>query len=1187
MSPANPLTLLLANEQPEEIKLITVTMRRYYPGCRVEAVYSGEEALEWAVKQDWHVILVDEQLPRQSEQDMLPELRRRSPNAAIIVLAEHDDVSAAVQGMRAGADFFLFKKSSVYLSELPMVTKEVLEKRELRARLALAQDRYHRLIEILTDVAYELDAEGRFTSVSPGIVPLLGYTPQELTGTHYSKLFPPDDPQKSARRFDERRTAERATRQVELHLLPKGGIAATAITVQINAIGLYNQQQFLGTVGVLRPSPARPSEHSPGQTASPDRLSSVSAVSPGALPLRAPDTSPLLHEAPPLPKAERRRSPRLALRIETRLSLNGSAWNGTALNISLSGIFMVFDGVVPVSENQLIKLGLMSEVGVLEIWGTVRGIREVSGLENGPRGKPALGLAVQFTGLQTTEEMILASLLDSLRDQPGTIKLRAMLNPQDTGDLLLEVSSLGAADHQTAIHPDPSPVEEYLNPERRFAARVKVAIPARVEPGEPSAPNSQSTAVTTNLSVHGACLRLQSRMKPLGRRCTVRLLPPPAYATEPAKGLEDSSEYTVMGEIIWSTPLTTEPADLKGELSAGTIRLGLRFLHFNDEGQRRLAELIGRFLTSPARLEDWSEETKLVSELMECRNEKGQRIAVYHDSPRNTLPPGSPVVIISPGYGETKKEYITLAYYFASNGFQVLRYDLTNHVGESEGGIEHSTLSSMRRDLSALLSFAQRTWPASPISVVATSLAGRVALKLLAHDRRVKLLVLLTCIVDVQATLLAVHQEDHISAYLKGSKRGLMNVLGFTLDADVWIADAIKEGYTDLQTTKRDAAQMRTPVILFIAENDAWVSRESVKEVQAALSSKLTHAYLIPEALHRLHENPRKARAVIQHLLACCRDEFYPLSAKADIQEPSQREIGLQNRLERERARARHHMAKTDTVEFWRDYLSHFHYIVNSSDYWHLLDQIYSLMGRIGEGERILDAGCGNGNFGMFLLINQAYRQQNALRGKCEPPHYVGIDFVPNALVQVRRNLEKVTADLQGKFPTVLTPHSLLRTSFGLVDLHMPLPFRDEQFDRIVCNLVLSYLDDPLFTLRELLRVLAPNGRLILTNLKPHADLSQVYRNFLQLAQRPEEVEEAKEILNNSGKIKQCESNGIFRFFDKQELTMLLTSSGAVHPRIYSTFANQAYIVVAEKPGTVRKPKASALRLSPQPRTEA
>ncbi|MGH7236435.1 MAG: serine aminopeptidase domain-containing protein, partial [Nitrospiraceae bacterium] len=855
--------------------------------------------------------------------------------------------------------------------------------------------------------------------------------------------------------------------------------------------------------------------------------------------------------------------------------------------VSLSGIFMVFDGVVPVTENQPIRLGLMSEVGVLEIRGTVRAIREVSGLENGPRGKPALGLAVQFTGLQTTEELILTSLLDNLRDQPGNIKLRALLIPQETGDVLLEFSSVGSADRLTAIHPGQIPVEETLEPERRFAARVKVAIPARVEPGEPSAPDSQYTAVTTNLSVHGACLRLQSRMKPLGRRCLVRLLPPPGFAAPPAKRQADSSEYTVAAEIIWTTHETTEPGDLKEGSSAGTMRLGLRFLHFNDEGQRRLAELIGRFLTSPARLEEWSEETKLVSELMECRNERGQRIAVYHDFPRKTLPPGSPVVVISPGYGETKKEHIALAYYFASNGFHVLRYDLTNHVGESEGGIEHSTLSSMRQDLSALLSFTERAWPASPISVVATSLAGRVALKLLAHDRRVKLLVLLTCIVDIQATLLAVHQEDHIGAYLKGSKRGRMNVLGFTLDADVWIADAIKEGYTDLQTTIRDAAQIRTPVILFIAEDDAWVSRESVKEVQAALSSKMTRAYLIPEALHRLQENPRKVRAVIQHLISCCLEEFYPLSPKAEIQEPSQREIGLQNRLERERARARHQMAKTDTVEFWRDYLSHFHSIVNSSDYWHLLDQIYSLMGRIDEGSRILDAGCGNGNFGMFLLINQAYRQQNALRGKCTPPHYVGIDFVPNALGQVRRNLEQVTAELQGKFPVVLTPHSLLRTSFSLVDLHMPLPFRNDQFDRIVCNLVLSYLDDPLFTLRELLRILAPNGRLILTNLKPHADLSQIYRNFLHLAQRPEEVEEAKQILNNSGKIMQCESNGIFRFFDKQELTMLLISSGAVQPRIYSTFANQAFIAVAEKPGTVRKPKASVLRPPLQPRTEA
>ena len=1185
MPPANPLTLLLANEQAEEIKLITLTMRRYYPGCRVEAVYSGEEALEWAGKQDWHVILVDEQLPRQAEQDILPELRRRAPNAAMIVLVGRDDVSAAIEMIRAGADFYLFKKSALYLSELPMVTKEVLEKRELRARLALAQDRYQRLLEVLTDVAYELDPEGRFTSVSPAVVSLLGHTPQELTGTHYSTLLLPDELPKAARRFDERRTAERATRRLELRLLPKGAVPSQAVAVEVTATGLYHRQQFLGTIGVLRSAPGRPSEPPLARTASPGQPASLSSVLPTAASPRPPEPRAVLREPRVAPEAERRRAPRIAFHIDARLSLNGSVWNGTALNISLSGIFMIFDGIVPVSEDQSIQLGLVSEVGVLELRGRVRGIREVSRSENGPRERPALGLAVEFTGLQTTEQLILTSLLDNLRDHPGTLKLQALLTPRETGDLLLEFSSAGTAERLVAIHPGQVPVEEPPTPDRRFAARVKVAIPARVEPGEPSTPHAPYPALTMNLSIHGACLRLQAPLEPLGPKVLVRLLPPPALAAREATRL--APDYTVTGEIIWSAPEHQGPAEPGEAPAAGTIRLGLRFLPFNDEGQRRLGDLIGRFLTSPARLEEWGEDTKLVSTLMECRNERGQRIAIYHDAPRDALPPGSPVVIISPGYGETKKEYVTLAYYFASNGFHVLRYDLTNHVGESDGGIEHSTLSSMRQDLIALLAFAERTWPASPLCVMATSLAGRVALKALAKDRRAKLLVLLTCVVDVQATLLAVHQEDHISAYLKGSKRGLMNVLGLTIDADSWIGDAIKGGYADLQSTIKDAGQIRTPVILFIAEHDAWVSRESVKEVQAALGANMSHAYLIPEALHRLQENPRKVRAVIQHLLASCMDQFYPLSPRAEVQEPSQREIGLQNRLERERARTQHHMAKTETVEFWRDYLSHFHYILNSSDYWHLLDQIYSLMGRLDNGERVLDAGCGNGNFAIFLLINQAYRQQNALRGKGEPPHYVGIDFVPSALLQVRKNLSTATADLQGKFPAVLTPYSLLRTSLGLADLRMPLPFHNDQFDRIVCNLVLSYLDDPLFTLRELFRVLSPNGRLVLTNLKPHADLSQIYRNFLQLAQRPEEVEEAKHILNNSGKITQGESNGIFRFFDKQELTMLLMSSGAVQPRIYSTFANQAYIAVAEKPAAARKTVTNTPRLPPQPRAEA
>src|SRR5438309_487557 len=243
-------------------------------------------------------------------------------------------------------------------------------------------------------------------------------------------------------------------------------------------------------------------------------------------------------------------------------------------------------------------------------------------------------------------------------------------------------------------------------------------------------------------------------------------------------------ECTVIGEVIWTAQGKIRSAERRRGSSVNVHLAGVRFLPSNDKAHSRITELLGSFLISPGLFEDAVAEASLISELKEYRNSSSQRIAIYHDRPSKRLSPLTPLVIISPGYGETKREYVALAHYFASNGFHVLRYDHTNHVGESEGEINQSTLSHMKEDLLAVVNYAERSWPGSPIVVVATSLAGRVALKAATTDHRVKLLVLLTPIVDVQATLLAVHQEDHLDKYLHGSRKGIMNVLGFNIDAD-------------------------------------------------------------------------------------------------------------------------------------------------------------------------------------------------------------------------------------------------------------------------------------------------------------------------------------------------------------------------------------------------------------------
>ncbi len=892
---------------------------------------------------------------------------------------------------------------------------------------------------------------------------------------------------------------------------------------------------------------------------------------------------------------ERRSAPRIDLQADVRLASNGDQWQGTALNVSLGGLYMVFPPSIPISQNQRLQLGLVSEVSVLEINGTVLGIRELA-----QAGSPALGLAIKFSPVEATEQLILGSLLDGARERTVTLSFTGLLVPQETGDLLLEVNAPAAGAGFSPIHPSPSlslsDAEEQAPPERRLTSRGAFSIAVHLRQQSSSA-SAERAAQAVDVSLGGMSLRMDHPPDSSAGLWRLRLcLPQVATNREPQTPLSDSSvspagepdsECTLTAELVWTLP---DPGAGEGQRQGtgpGPTRVGLRFPYLDDTARLRIAGLVAQLLTSSEPAEQEAQSRLVVSDALDCRNRRGQRLALYHDHRRDELSPDAPVVIISPGYGETKKEHIALAYYLAANAFRVLRYDHSNHVGESDGDIQHSTLSSMTHDLLDLLAFAEQTWPAGPVAVITTSLAGRVALKAVSQAHRVKLLVLLTGVVDVQATLLAVHQEDLIGDHVRGITRGVINMLGFNIDADGWLADAVRNGYADLRATVRDAEQTTTPVVSFCAEHDAWVSLDSVKTVHAALRSDRKHLYVIPEALHRLNENPRKARAVFRQVVACCAEHFRDSPAPQEVRQPSQREIGLQSRLERERARAQNQMAKIENVQFWRDYLQHFHYIANVSDFWQLLDHVYRLLGTLTGHDRILDAGCGNGNFGMFLMVNQAYSRRHQAPNAPFAPGYVGTDFVFDALNQARRNFAKVAAESMASPVSAMAQPPTTVPFLAVSDLNLPLPFLDGQFTCVVSNLVIGYLQDPLFTLRELMRVLSPNGKLVISNLKPQADLSQIYRNFVQLTEQEAEVEEGRKLLHNSSKIKQGESDGIFRFFTRQELATLLICSGAQQPRIYSTFGNQALIAVATKPGAVAAAQPASHRHQWEPVTHA
>lgn len=112
-------------------------------------------------------------------------------------------------------------------------------------------------------------------------------------------------------------------------------------------------------------------------------------------------------------------------------------------------------------------------------------------------------------------------------------------------------------------------------------------------------------------------------------------------------------------------------------------------------------------------------------------------------------------------------------------------------------------------------------------------------------------------------------------------------------------------------------------------------------------------------------------------------------------------------------------------------------------------------------GRRILDAGCGSGWYAEKLIESGAI-----------------LDAVDSSAAMLDYARERL--DRAGK--------TELGARLQVADLADPLPFDDDAFDGIVSPLVLHYLREWRPTLREMHRVLRPNGWLLFSTHHPAAD---------------------------------------------------------------------------------------------------
>jgi SAM-dependent methyltransferase len=177
----------------------------------------------------------------------------------------------------------------------------------------------------------------------------------------------------------------------------------------------------------------------------------------------------------------------------------------------------------------------------------------------------------------------------------------------------------------------------------------------------------------------------------------------------------------------------------------------------------------------------------------------------------------------------------------------------------------------------------------------------------------------------------------------------------------------------------------------------------------------------------------------------------------------------------------------------------------------------------------------------------------------------IGLEHSQDSLTQARESLRALHRELDTDFAGTLTIHPPLTTSWMQVDWTQHLPFKDESLQRIVCNLSLTFVPSPLVAIRELYRILQPQGRLVLTVLHPDTDLSVMYRRHLRMANQDEFAPHAHLVLHYLGRLREAIRHGLLQTFDRSSLASFLRQAGIPTPRILPAFDGHALFAVIEK----------------------
>ncbi len=148
----------------------------------------------------------------------------------------------------------------------------------------------------------------------------------------------------------------------------------------------------------------------------------------------------------------------------------------------------------------------------------------------------------------------------------------------------------------------------------------------------------------------------------------------------------------------------------------------------------------------------------------------------------------------------------------------------------------------------------------------------------------------------------------------------------------------------------------------------------------------------------------------------------------------------------------------------------------------------------------------------------------------------------------------------------------------GTLEGTFHLPVKPGWHNKILMSLVLSYIYDPVETLREVRRIIAPDGLLVLSSMRPDTDASGPFTRLLtKIEAMPEGtlssrlpksilLDSLRSFLNDAQALTELEEAGTFDFFDQEELDSILDEAGWISIGKIPSYGDppQGYVVTAK-----------------------